>query len=279
MHGPWALLRVTLSEWSADEAQRRAAALAYYTIFSIAPLVLIVTALVGLFFGEEVARAVISDQVQSLLGPDRARLLLDMVRRRAAQPASGLLATFIGAVTMLTGAAAVVGEVQSSLAKMWDLPPPGRGWRGKVMPRLFSILMLLAFGALMLASLLLSTGVSAAGKYLQSWNVPETALQSLNAFVSFAVITGAFALLFKSVPRARMRWHDAAMGGALTAVLFTFGNLLLGLYLGKRGPTSVYGAAGSVLAVLLWTYWCAQIIYFGAEFTQVYARSRGWRPP
>lgn len=280
MPGPWALLKDAYRHWSRDEAPRRAAALAYYTMFSIVPLVLILLAVVGLFFGEEAARAVISDQVRGLLGDEKSKLLLDMVQSRAERPGSGIAASAVGFVTLLMGASAVVGELQSSLSKMWDVPKSPSRWRGRVFSKLVSVLLVVGFGCLMLASLGMAAGVSAAGKYLEAWRpVPELALQTLNAVGSAAVLTAAFTFLFKLVPRARMAWHDALMGGALTSLLFTLGSVLLGLYLGKHGPTSVYGAAGSLLAVLLWTYYTAQIVYFGAEFTQVYARARGWRPP
>lgn len=276
--GAWRLLRQAWSEWSADEAPRRAAALAFYTVFALAPLALLLLTLAGFIFGDDAARSLVDGRLRDALGDDKAETLLQMTRSRGQLPRSGGGATILGALTLLVGASGVVGELQASLVKMWDLPR-GAGLRGHIVGRLLSVLFIMGVGVLVLGSMIVSAGVSAAGKYLNEIQpVPEALLQTVNSLASFSLIAVLFALVFKYIPRAKVPWRDAWVGGAVTAALMVVGNLLLGLYLGKRGPASVYGAAGSVLALLLWTYYCAQILYFGAEFTQVYARHRGWRP-
>lgn len=274
----WSLLRQTWREWSADEAPRRAAALAFYTVFALAPLALFLLAVAGLLFGDDAARSLVDGRLRDILGDDKAETLLQMTRSRGQLPRSGGGATVLGALTLLVGASGVVRELQASLVKMWDLPL-GAGLRVHLLGRLVSLVFILGVGVLVLGSIFISTGVSAAGKYLSEIQpVPEVLLQVVNSLASFTLIALLFALVFKYLPRAKVPWRDAWVGGAVTAGLMVVGNLILALYLGKRGPASVYGAAGSVLALLLWTYYCAQILYFGAEFTQVYARHRGWRP-
>jgi membrane protein len=269
-----AVVKEAASQWSAHEAPRRGAALAYYTIFSMAPLLLILAAVIGVVLGDEAARGLLSEQLRGLLGADRARVLESMVA--SAQQGSGARAGTIGFVMLLLGAGAAVGELQASLMAMWGTIPKKSGLATLVKNRLMSAAFVLTLGFILLVSLAVSSAAATAGKFLSSLlPLPEAALQAINAGVSLGMIASVFALIFKYLPRARIAWGDVWLGAGVTAALFSAGNILLGLYVGKGGPTSAYGAAGALLGVLLWTYYCAQILFFGAEFTRVYAERRG----
>lgn len=270
-----AILKAAGKRWLESDISRRAAALSYYTIFSMAPLILIVLSVVGLFFGDEAAQKIVEGRFQGFLGEDQAGVVLDMIRSKSKEKAQGAAAAVVGFLTLILGATVVVGELQSSLDSLWKLPPRRGGLWGNVKSRLLSLGFILSMGFLLLVSLLLSTAVSALGAYLQGWlPASELMLQALNFAVSFAVTSCLFALMYRFLPNARIPWRQVFVGGAVTSLLFTAGNLLLGLYLGKGGPTSVYGAAGSLLAVFLWAYYNAQILYFGAEVTKSYAEAR-----
>jgi membrane protein len=270
-----AVFRKAAADWSTHEITRRAATLAYYTIFSIAPLLLILVAVVGLFFGHETAESIVTGQVQTFLGAEKTKALYDLVVNLQ-KPGAGRFAGLVGFATLLLGAAGVVGELQATLNQVYGAAPSARGVLVTLKRRLISIGFVLGMGFLLLVSLGLSAGAAAAGKYFSEYlHVPAALLQLLNQAVSFGVITTLFVGMFRFLPEARLAWRDLWVGGAVTAALFTLGNLALGLYLGKAGPTSAYGAAGSLLAVLLWAYYCAQIVYFGAEVTQAYADGRG----
>lgn len=263
-------MKAAVSEgMSEHDIPRRGASLAYYTVFSMAPLVLIMIAVVGFFLGEEAAKGAVVGQMQGFLGGEKASVIQDMVaaaNRPGASAASGI----IGVAVLLLGASAVVGELQSSLMTIWGVPQAAAGIGGTIKNRLISMAFVLGMGFLLLVSLFLSTGAAAAGKYLGSaLGVPEAALQGLNFGLSLGVITCMFAAMFKFLPKAGASWRQVFPGALATAVMFTVGNTLLGLYLGKAGPSSTYGAAGSLLTILLWTYYCSQILFFGAEYTRV----------
>lgn len=264
-----------MARWVEDEATSRAAALSYYAAFSMAPLVLIIAAVVGLLLGQEAAEGLVSAQLRGVMGPQEAQAVEGLVAS-AKRPGAGIAAGLIGFVVLLLGATAVVGELQSSLMKMWGTIPKKSGLALMIKNRLLSAAFVLALAFLLLVSLVLSSATSAAGRYLSAaLPLPEFLLQGLNSAGTFATVALVFALMFKFLPRAKIAWKDVWIGAAATAVLFTLGNWLLGLYLGKAGPTTTYGAAGSLLAFLLWTFYCSLILYFGAEFTRVYAERRG----
>lgn len=274
----WHLVKEAAADWSHDRAPRLGAALAYYTVFSLVPFLVVVIALIGLVFGEEAAQSAILGQIADLVGEQSAAAIKDMIQR-ADKPSTGLLATALAIVTLLVGASGVFGQLQDALNTVWGVEPKeGRGVLGFIKDRFLSFVAVLGTGFLLLVSLVLSTALAAVGKWFSGWlPLPEAVLQLLNFAVSFAVITGLFALIFKVLPDAQVSWRDVWVGAALTAALFTIGKFALGLYLGKSNVGSAYGAAGSLVLVLLWVYYSAQIMLYGAEFTQVYANRLGER--
>jgi membrane protein len=272
----WGLLKQTFTEWSNDKVPRLGAALAYYTVFAIVPLLIIIIAIIGLVYGQEAAQSYILDQIAGLVGGQSANAIKDMIHR-ANQPSTGIVATMVAVVTLLFGASGLFGQLQDALNTIWGVEPkPGRGIWGLIKDRFLSFMAVLGTGFLLLVSLVLSAALSAFGKWFGGWlPAPELVLQALNLIISFGVITVLFAMMFKLLPDARIAWSDVWVGAAITALLFTLGKFLIGLYLGKSDVGSAYGAAGSLVIVLLWVYYSAQILLFGAEFTQVYANTSG----
>lgn len=274
------LLKETLREWREDGATRLAAALAYYTTFSLAPLLVLVIAIAGLVGGQEAARTQTMAQVQDLLGAEGREFIEGMIES-ASQPETGLTATLIGAVTLLFGALGVFGELQNSLNTIWEVKPkPAKDWldgvKRFVLKRILSFTMVLGIGFLLLASLVLSAAVSALGEYIGSrWPMADFWLGLINFIVSFLVITLLFAMIFKFLPEIKIAWRDVWLGAAVTSVLFSLGKFLIGLYLGRSEVGNTFGAAGSLAILLIWIYYSAQILFFGAEFTQVYANRYG----
>ena len=271
------ILKETASEWMEDQAQSLGAALAYYTVFSLAPLLLIAIAIAGFFFGREAAQGQIFDQLRGLLGEASGKAMQDMVQNANTKPATGVMAAFIGAVTLLFGASGVFGQLQASLNAIWGVQPkPGRGVLGIIQDRILSFGFILVVGFLLLVSLLFTAAIALVGEWFGGM-VPgmEALTQILNSVLSLALITLLFATIFKFLPDAKIAWHDVWIGAFITAVLFTVGKFALGLYLGKSGVASSYGAAGSLIVLLLWVYYSSQILFFGAEFTQVYANRFG----
>lgn len=274
----WPLLKETVSEWTEDGAPRLGAALAYYTVFSLAPLLIIVLFIIGLIWSGEtsVARERILAQVQGLTGPDGAQMIETMLE--STRPGNGGgLATLLGVVALIFGATGVFVQLQNALNIIWDVvPKPGRGIRGFLATRLLSFGVVLVIGFLLLVSLLLSALLSALDT-LTSGVTPLTQFlfQVLNLIVSVGIITLLFAMIFRYLPDVEIEWRDVWVGAAITAVLFTLGKWGIGVYLGNSSTASTYGAAGSLVVLLLWVYYSAQILFFGAEFTQVYARHHG----
>ncbi len=274
------LLKQTFHEWSEDGASRLAAALAYYTTFSLAPLLILVIAIAGLIGGRQAAQNQTMTQVQDLLGPQGRQFVQGMIEN-ASQPRTGITATIVGLVTLLFGALGVFTDLQSSLNTIWDVKPkPAQGlWDGVkrfIVDRLLSFAMVLGIGFLLLASLVISAVLSAVGGYIgNTWPLGNIWPQVINFGISFLVVMALFAMIFKFLPEVEIAWKDVWLGAAFTALLFTIGKLLIGLYLGKSRIGSVYGAAGSLAILLLWIYYSAQILFFGAEFTQVYANRYG----
>ena len=253
------------------------AALAYYTIFSIAPLLLIAIAVAGLAFGVEAARGEVVAQLQGLMGESAARAIERMVES-ANKPGTGVVSTLIGTALLLVGATTVFGELQDALDRIWRAPARERhsGLWSLLRARLLSFGLILAVGFLILVSLLFSAAMAALGRRLgpvfEGW---ELVAQAINFVVSFLMVTGLFAVIYKAMPRVHVAWRDVWIGAAVTAALFTVGKLLIGLYIGKSGITSVFGAAGSIAVLLLWVYFSAQIFLLGAEFTWLYAHKLG----
>lgn len=273
----WGLLKDTLSDWSEDKAPRLAAALAYYTVFALAPLMLIAIAVAGLFFGREAATNQIGQQVSGLLGPTAGEAINAMIQAASANKGTGIVASIIGVATLLFAASGVFGQLQDALDTIWEVQPkPGLGIAATIKKRFFSFGMVLGVGFLLLVSLVISAALGAMGKVVAGDEFGQTLIWKLvNFVVSFGVTTLLFALIFKVLPDAKIQWSDVWIGALATALLFTLGKALIGWYLGRPGTTSTYGAAGSFVALLLWVYYSAQILFLGAEFTQVYAREYG----
>jgi membrane protein len=274
----WHLIKEAVDDWSHDRAPRLGAALAYYTVFSLVPFLVVVIALIGVFFGEDAARSAILSQIATLVGEQSAGAIKDMIQR-AEQPSTGFIATSLAVVTLLFGASGVFGQLQDALNTVWGVEPKeGRGVWGFIKDRFLSFVAVLGTGFLLLVSLILSSALAAFGTWFSGLlPLPEAVLHLLNFALSFTVITGLFALIFKILPDARVAWRDVWVGAVLTATLFTIGKYALGLYLGKSNVASAYGAAGSLVLILLWVYYSAQILLYGAEFTQVYANRLGER--
>jgi membrane protein len=275
-HKPIQLLIQTFQEFGADKVPRLAAALAYYTAFSIAPLLLVVIGIAGLAFGEEAVRGELDNQIAGVVGRQTASVVQELVAS-ANQPGQGLIATIIGVVTLILGAAGVFGQLQDALNTIWGVEgtPQGGIW-GILKSRLLTFAMLLVIGFLLMVSLVVSAVLSSLNTMVLS-RLPlgEVGTQLLNNGISFAVITVLFALIYKVLPQADIRWRDVFIGAAVTSLLFTIGKYLIGLYLGNSTVSSSFGAAGSFVVLLLWIYYSAQILLLGAEFTQVYARMYG----
>ena len=273
------MLRKAASAWMEDQAPTLGAALAYYTVFSLAPLLIIAISIAGLAFGREAAQGQIFIQLRDLLGDAGGKAIQDMVQNANARPTTGLVATLIGFLTLLFGASGVFGQLQTSLNAIWGVrPKPGRGVLGIVRDRFLSFGFILVVGFLLLVSLFLTTLIAFVGNRFGGMAPGmETLVQILNSVLSVAVITLLFAMIFKFLPDAQIAWRDVWIGALITAALFTAGKFALGLYLGKSGVASSYGAAGSLIVLLLWVYYSAQILFFGAEFTQVYANRFGTR--
>jgi membrane protein len=272
----WSVLQKAAADWIRDRAPRLGAALAYYTIFSMVPLLIVIIAIIGLVFGQEAAQAAIMEQISRLIGPQSAAAIKDMIQR-ADQPSTGIISTIIATVTLLGGAAGFFGQLKDALNTVWGIEPKaGRGIWGFVRDNFLSFATLLGTAFLLLVSLLLSTALAAIGKWFgQLLPLPEVVLQTFNLLLSLVVITGLFALIFKVLPDAHIAWRDVWIGAALTSVLFTIGKFAIELYLGKSNVGSSYGAAGSLVLILVWVYYSVQILLYGAEFTQVYANLVG----
>jgi membrane protein len=270
------LLMATVHDWQTDKASRLGAALAYYMVFSLPALLIIVITIVGVVFGQQAAQAKILSQIQGVVGQQGADLVKTMIES-ANQPRTGTLATVVGLIMLLIGGFSAYGQLQDALNTIWEVAPkPGRGLKGILQDRLASSALVLGTAFLLLVSLVISAGLSATTTYLNGvfWNMLFFA-QLLNVLISFGVITFLFAMIFKYLPDAKIAWRDVWIGAILTALLFTLGKFLIGLYLGNAGVTTAYGAAGSLVIILLWIYYSAQILLFGAEFTQVYANRYG----
>jgi membrane protein len=273
-----ALIRDTYTAWSQDKAERLAAALAYYTLFSIAPLVIVAVAIAGMVFGEEAARGQISAQFNQMLGPEAAGAIQAMIKS-AHRPSAGIIATVVGVITLLLGAAGVFTQIQDAFNTIWHVEPKkSSGLWDTIKSRFLSFTMVFGVGFILMVSLVLSAALSAVSQYLGD-KLPgsEYLWRMLELGSSFLVISLLFAMLFKGLPDTEVQWRDVWIGALSTSALFTLGKYLIGLYLGRSSVASAYGAAGSLVVLLLWVYYAAQILYFGAELTRVYAQKYGSR--
>ncbi len=272
------LLKDTVTRWLDDRAMSLAASLAFYTVLSLAPLLVVAVSVAGLVFGEAAARGEIAQQLRGMLGAEGGSAI-ESILAHAKEPHANIVGTAIGIVVLFFGASGVFGELQDSMNAIWEVKPkPGRGLMGAVSSRFFSFAMVLGVAFLLLVSLLLSAALSAAGTFLGG-SLPggEVLWTGINFVISIGVITLLFALIFKVVPDVKIGWRDVWYGAIFTAILFTVGKALIGIYLGRASVGSPYGAAGSLVVLVVWLYYSAQILFFGAEFTRVYARHSGSR--
>jgi membrane protein len=275
MRGMWSLLAATISDWYEDRAQRIGAALAYYTIFALTPGLIVLIAVAGLFFGGN-AEVQIVWQIRELIGEQGAKAIESMIRSARTEPL-GVSGTLLTLIPLAFGLWGVFGELQDGLNTIWGVTPrPGRRVVDMLRERLLSFAMVVGIGFVLLVSLALSAWLVAVGTYFgQLLPAPAAALEALNFVISFAVITALFAMTFKLLPDVQIAWRDVWLGAAVTSLLFTIGKFLIGLYLGKSSIASAYGAAGSLVIIVVWVYYSAQILLFGAEFTKVYVKRRG----
>jgi len=268
-----AIFWTALRAWWDDDAIRLGASLAYYTLFALAPILLVATAVAGLVFGAEAARGQIVGQLDQLVGPDGARAVQSLLEG-ASHRRAGMLATVLGGITFVVAATGAFLELQAALNTIWRVKPAARAnVRGFVVDRLRSFGLVVAIGFLLMVSLAVTASLAA----FNAWLAPRSpgiplAWSGVNVLASVVVTTGLFALLYRFLPDLRLRWRDVTTGAFVTAILFTIGQQLIGLYLGQSSVSSSYGAAGSVMILLLWVYYSCQILLFGAEFTRVYAQ-------
>ncbi|MFN8391136.1 MAG: YihY/virulence factor BrkB family protein [Bdellovibrionota bacterium] len=273
------LLRQTVSEWNEDQAPMLGAALSYYTVFSLAPLLIIVIACAGVFLGNEAVQGKVIEQISGLIGEQGAKAVSEMIES-AYKSQDGLVATIVGVIGLLFGATGVMIQLQLALDTVWDVRRvESEGVVGFFRNRWLSFTMIVGIGFLLLVSLFASAAISFFARYSIAY-LPFSAflLQVVNVAASIALTTVLFAVMFRYLPNVRVHWSEVWMGALASAVLFTVGKQLIGLYLGRAAVTSSFGAAGSLAIILLWSYYSAQILLFGAEFTQVYARSRNREP-
>jgi len=275
----WSLLKTSIQAWNDDYAPSMGAALAYYTTFSLAPLLIIVIAVAGLAFGQEAARGEIVLQLRGLVGEQGAKTVEELLASTS-EPRSSLLASAIGFVTLLLGATSVFAELQSALDRIWRAPAVQHtsGLVALIRARVLSFGMVIAVGFLLLVSLVIGAALSALGKWGGALMPGSVALlQAFNVLAGFAVTVALFAMAYRLLPRVHIAWSDVWIGAVVTSVLFTVGKYLIGVYLGRAGVSSGFGAAGSLVIILAWVYYSAQIFLLGAEFTWVFAHRCGSR--
>jgi membrane protein len=276
---PLALLKLTFQEWSADNAAQLAAALAYYTLFSIAPLLIIALGVAGLLLGQEAAQGQLVYQITAYTGNPQAAELIQTMIQNLRQPEANIIATVAGLVALFYGAMGTFDHLRSSLNLIWDTPPSvSQGWRHLLLSRLLTLAMVVVSGFLVLLSLIVSTALNSATSWINDHYAGAARMSQVVNFCFFFVLTTViFALIYKYVPTVRIAWRDVWIGAIATALLFSIARLLITLYLAYSSITSIYGAAGSLVLILLWVYYSAQIFFLGAEFTQVYGRTYGSR--
>ena len=268
------LLKEAFAEFNEDKAPRLGAALSYYTIFSMAPLLVVIMGIVGVFYSG--ADQALQKQIAGAVGKDAAAAISEILQHANENKGHGIMATIIGTVTLLLGAGGLFGQLQDSLNTIWEVKPKPQGFMAMIKNRFLSFSMVLCTGFFLLVSLVASALITSAGEWVESWvHMPAFILQALIMAATFLIVTGMFAVIFRNLPDVEINWHDVWVGAAMTSLLFGIGKYALGLYLGKGTIASAYGAAGSLAVLLIWIYYAAQILFFGAEFTQVYAKKYG----
>lgn len=271
------LLKETAIQWDEDQAARQAASLALYTLLSVAPLLIVSIKVAGIALGDEAARGQVSQEIGRLVGPQAGAAIEAMVNN-AKQPGEGVLGSLVGLAVLLFGASGVFGELQTSLNQIWEVKPrPGRGIVGFIKDRFFSFTMVMGVAFLLLVTLVVSAVLATVTEHFRDL-IPYAPLWwVVNIAIGIAITTVLFALIFKVIPDARIGWHDVWVGAFATAVLFSVGRVALSWYVGRSATVSPFGAAGSLVALIVWVYYSAQILFFGAEFTQVFATRYGSR--
>lgn len=274
----FSLAKKAVMAWIDDYAPSMGAAIAFYTVFSLAPLIIIVLAIAGFFWGQDAVQGQLMGQMGGLLGQDGAQAIEGVVSSSAQEKDQGIIATVSSVVVLAVGATTVFAELQSALDRIWEVPASEKksGIWNMIRSRLLSFGLVLSLAFLLLVSLVVSTVLAALGSWvgglMPGW---EMVLQVLNLVISFAILTVLFAMIFKFMPQVHVAWRDVWVGALLTALLFVIGKYLIGLYVGKSSVASSYAAAGSLVVVLLWVYYAAQVFLLGAEFTWVYATEHG----
>lgn len=273
----WQFAKTVVMQWLEDQPFQLASSLSYYTLFSLAPLLIIAIAVAGLVFGREAAQNQVVETLRGMIGQDSARAIQDMIQNASNQPKTGVVSAVVGIVALLFGAGGVVGQLQTSLDTIWGVAPKtGQGLWGFIRTRFLTFAMVLAIGFLLLVSLAITALVAGLSQVMGSLLGGAKIIAHILEFVvSFGLTTVLFAMIYKFLPDVKIQWKDVWVGAALTAILFTIGKFLIGLYLGTSGVTSTFGAAGSLITVLLWVYYSSLIFFLGAEFTQVYATHYG----
>ena len=271
------LIKETAVQWDEDQAARQAASLALYTLLSVAPLLIVSIKVAGVALGDEAARGQVSQEMSRLVGPQAGAAIEAMVAN-AKQPGQGVLGSIIGLAVLLFGASGVFGELQTSLNQIWEVKPrPGRGVIGFIKDRFFSFTMVMGVAFLLLVSMVVSAALATVTEHFRGF-VPYPALWwSINVIIGLGITTVLFALIYKIIPDAQINWHDVWIGAFATALLFSIGRVALSWYVGRSATVSPFGAAGSLVALIVWVYYSAQILFFGAEFTQVFATRYGSR--
>jgi len=276
LHAGWELLRDTLVAFFSDNALSRGAALAYYTVFSLAPVLLIAIAVAGLLFGRAAAEGAVVRELSGLMGRESAQALQSLLTGAFFHRGTGYLATVIGVITLLVTATGVFVEMQTSLNAIWRAEPTGFTPSEIVRARLLSLGLVAALGFLIVVSLIFSAGLHAASDYLNLLSAKwQWLLQAGDFVISFVLLSFVFAAIYKVLPDRRIAWRDVGVGAVVTTVLFNVGKYAISLYIGGSAIASAYGSAGSLIVILVWIYYTVQIFFLGAEFTKVYALRRG----
>ncbi|WP_140985338.1 YihY/virulence factor BrkB family protein [Asticcacaulis tiandongensis] len=267
----WKMLKESGQEWLNDKVPRLGAALAFYSVLSIGPLLLIVIAIAGLAFGRDAVSGYLYEEIRDLVGDIGAQAIQAIIASSASK-SSGIVATLIGLVTLIISATGFFAQLQDAMNAVWNVDEnQKRHWSWFIRKRVLSFALIVGIGFLLLISLVISAALTALNAFVSDYT-PVFMAQIINHAVSFIVTTFMFAMVFKILPDVRIRWRDVWVGAAITAILFSFGKYLIGLYLGQSALSSAYGAAGSLIVLLVWIYYSTQIFFFGAEFTQVYTR-------
>jgi membrane protein len=270
------VMRCAVTEWLGHRASSKGAALAFYTLFSLAPILVLVIAVAGFFYGTDAAQGQLLDELRSLVGKQGAETI-QAILAGARNRESGKLATIIATALLLVGATSAFAELKDSLDEIWNVPPPKDAtWWDTIRTRLLSFGLILTLGLLLMFTLVVSAALSVLEKYLGGmWHSATIVLGWVASGVSFLVIAVMFGAIYKLLPRVRLSWRDVIIGALGTAIMFTLGKFAIGLYIGNSGTTSSFGAAGSLIALLLWVYYSAQIFFLGAEFARQYALQMG----